>query len=515
MTKDSDSGERSASREVMRLKTELESLKDAVQELSLSEARYRGVIEDQTDLIVRWLPDGRRTFVNEAYLRYFGINREQAIGTGFLDLVAEEDRARIEAKITRLQSSTTYIEDVHRVLRPDGSIGWQHWVDRPIRDADGAVVEFQSVGRDVTRQRLLEEELEQARRFEAVGQMAGGIAHDFNNILTIIIGRTELLRMRSSPSDEAATEGLEEIRRAAEKASRMVRRLLALGRDDDFEEETIDGHEVIREVCELLRHGLGAEVTLKTGLEADRCELRVDRMKFEQILFNLIQNAGRALNSGGGTIELRTECEPGGAFQLTVQDDGPGIEPAIAERIFDPFFTTAPGRGSGLGLATVARNVRELGGAVRVESEPGAGAAFVVTLPLPSAQEDRSFDSGRRILVCEDHPAIRGLVERLLASAGHRVEAVGGAEEARRALAGEAFDLLLTDVIMAGQSGASLAAEVAPSVPVLFMSGYSRELLSLEHPVPADAPILFKPFSPQELFQAVDMALAEKLGNGT
>jgi signal transduction histidine kinase len=375
-----------------------------------------------------------------------------------------------------------------------------------------------------------QEQLRQAQKMEAIGRLAGGVAHDFNNLLTVI-GSYAAMLLEGLESSHPMRACVEEVQRASERAARLTNQLLAFSRKQMLVPVVAPLNEVVRTIEPMLRRLIGEDVTLEVRLCGDPTLVRVDLGQIEQVIVNLAANARDAMPTGGRlTIETRTATFPidgesavRGWVQLIVSDSGEGMPPDVRRRIFEPFFTTKNGTGTGLGLSTVYGIVSQSGGLVSVDSEPGAGTTFTVSLPAttdaPTAHATpvptpRSEPDTARILLVEDQEEVRTLAARLLRRRGYTViEAASGAEGlAYAASHPERIDLLLTDVVMPGISGRTLADQLLasrPDVKVLFMSGYTEDVLARLDPAMAFIP---KPFTPTTLVEKVGSVLRDHTG---
>jgi signal transduction histidine kinase/CheY-like chemotaxis protein len=382
----------------------------------------------------------------------------------------------------------------------------------------------------------LEHQLAQSQRLEGLGQLAGGVAHDFNNLLAVILNYTEFVR-DALPDDSAVREDLEEIRRAAERAAGLTRRLLIFARREDTKPEVLDLNGVVAGLEALLRRTIGEHIELVTVLAPDLPSVAADHGQLDQVLINLAINARDAMPAGGRIVietaqavvdeeYARSEPHvvPGRYVRITVSDTGEGMSPEVAARALEPFFTTKPpGQGTGLGLATVYGIVTKAGGNVRIYSEQGHGTLVAVQLPVvegivgvePEPADEmapRPRPSGR-ILLVEDEPAVLLAAVRILSGAGYTVDAASDPSSAIGTLddASKGIDLLLTDLVMPGLSGLELAEHarrVRPGLPVVFMTGYSREFVNRQGAVPEERPVLQKPFTRALLLDAVRGAIA-------
>jgi signal transduction histidine kinase len=380
--------------------------------------------------------------------------------------------------------------------------------------------------------RVRDEQLRQAQKMEAVGQLAGGIAHDFNNLLTVVLSAGSALRERL-PKDHGGQEDVREILDAGERAAVLTRQLLAFSRRQHLAPRDVDLADTARGLERMLRRVLGEHVTLAVEAHAPVL-VHADPSQLEIALLNLALNARDAMPRGGKlTVEVRrvevddperpqgVDVPAGPLAALVVRDAGVGMDAPTRARMFEPFFTTkGVGRGTGLGLPIVLGVVSECGGAIRVDSAPGSGTEFRLYFPVqagearePSAREAQAAPRGTEtILVVEDDPHLRGVVRRALASHGYAVRAVGNAADAR-ALEGAAPELVLTDVVLPDGNGLDLASELArrwPEAGLLFMSGYTGEHLQAVGDLPPDAPLLPKPFTADTLLVRVREVLERR-----
>ena len=414
-----------------------------------------------------------------------------------------------------------------------------------IEEEDGTPLAMVAV-RDISdraeseREKALQGQLDQSRRLESVGQLAGGIAHDFNNILGVILNYAEFVGEELEPGSQASND-VEEIRRAAERAAALTRQLLIFSRREVVKPESLDLSEVIEGLENLLHRALGERVELETRFGAGLLPVDADPGQIEQVLVNLSVNARDAMPEGGRLMievdnaELDSEyaymhpdTEPGRYVRLKVSDTGTGMDKQTTERAFEPFFTTkGKGEGTGLGLATVYGIVTGAGGRIDIYSELGIGTTIKVHLPASEKaggrlDEDRTrgrpAGGGEVVLVVEDEPDVRRMAERILSRGGYSVLGTSNGEEAidvcRRE--GRQVDLVLTDVIMPGMLGTELVErvrELRPGARIVFMSGYSHQVLAPEGLAEQDgAAFVEKPFSATELLRAVREVLDRDSG---
>jgi two-component system cell cycle sensor histidine kinase/response regulator CckA len=379
------------------------------------------------------------------------------------------------------------------------------------------------------RQRLQDEFL-QAQKMEVVGMLAGGVAHDFNNLLLVVMGYSDLMLQRLNPSD-AMYSDLEEIRKAGERAASLTRQLLAFTRKGPGEYRIVNINQVITDTYKMLRRVMGQHYELVTDLEPDLWSVNCDPGKVDQVLMNMAVNARDAMPYGGRlTITTRNRTvgrrsqnpalSPGDYVIVRIADTGTGMSEDIRGHIFDPFFTTKEkGKGTGLGLATCLTIVREFGGTMDVESAPGEGTTFVISLPkvaaveaelAPSLHDAEEYTArGERILIVDDEPALRDLTAMVLTEAGFNVLQAANGREALSMFeqsVDKKIDLLLTDVDMPRMSGFELASRILlrqKDVRVIFCTGYASDVVSVAHGKPANAVFVLKPYTPQALVRTV------------
>ncbi|MEZ5102563.1 MAG: PAS domain S-box protein [Thermoleophilia bacterium] len=525
-------GERAEARAAS-LERELRERDEAETALRASERRLRSLFERANDLIATFDLEGRVTDVNGMAEAFTGYRREELLGMVFLDLVAPEDRPRAawqrERKLRGLATTTTYELEI---VRKDGcrlAID----ISSSRLDEGGSAVGFQAICRDVSERRELEKQLGQSQKMEAVGQLAGGVAHDFNNLLTAIRGYAELLlaRLDRDGAPDGPRRDAEEIMRAAERASGLTRQLLAFSRREISRREPVDVNALVRGVEGLLRRTIGEQIELTTALDAPLPCVEADPGQLEQVVLNLALN-GRDAMPAGGKLLLETRLvhldaeyarrhagvAPGPYVRIAVSDSGSGMPEEVRARAFEPFFTTKPrGQGTGLGLAIVYGIVRRAGGHVFLYSEPGRGTSAKVLLPasaaagaIPRPARERLDRRGgtETILVVEDEPAVLELCRRVLGVLGYRVLTEANGRDGLHLLQQDdgRIDLLLTDVVLPELSGRELVERVRaarPGLPVVFMSGYTDDVVVRMGVLQGDVPFLEKPFSADRLLAVV------------
>jgi len=386
--------------------------------------------------------------------------------------------------------------------------------------------------------RKSEEELRHSQKMEAVGRLAGGVAHDFNNLLTAIIGYAELIATRTS-SNSLAKQNAELIRKAGEQAAALTRQLLAFSRKQILQPKVIDLNSLVVEMEKLLRRVIGERFDLQSHPNAENGRVKADPSQLEQVVLNLGVNARDAMPRGGRLIirtenvhldrktapQIATSLVPGDYVMLSVSDNGAGMDEETKSHIFEPFFTTkGPGKGTGLGLATVYGIVRQTGGGISVESEPGKGSTFRIYLPQETAPVDLNRPAPtpleksanfETVLVVEDEEIVRELVCEVLEDQGYNVICAPDGIEAMDAAAkfdGE-IHLLVTDVIMPHMNGHELASKLSalrPDMKVLYVSGYSDNDIGDHGVLDPRFELLQKPFTPQTLARKIRDVIGEK-----
>lgn len=498
----------------------------ALAALHASEERFRQLATQSPDTIyIADLAARSVLFVNrEEFLGYRidEIHRSSVL----LNQSDPADRERIAQSWRDLLTleSDRVAQVEYRVRNRAGA--WE-WVQQRglvlSRDAAGAPAQLLIVLTLITDRKRLEEQVAQAQKMEAIGRLAGGVAHDFNNLLTVINGYAEML-LATMADDDPARPDLAEIAAAGGRAAALTRQLLTFSRQSPPEVAVVSLNALVRQAETMLRRVIGEDVTLDVRLCPEECYVRANPDQLGQVLLNLVVNARDAMPRGGRlTISTGVEAGPGGhAAVLTVADTGHGMAPDVQARIFEPFFTTrASGGGTGLGLAVVHGVVSQVGGEISVESAPGHGTQFRIALPAcapdapaapPVSAPQPAPGGGETLLLVEDDPAVRQLAERSLRERGYRVLAVSGGAAALSLGAAQLgrVDLVLTDVVMPGQSGPELVAALRRAVPgvrALYMSGYAPDD-ALRHGLAAEPwRLLAKPFSAEALARRVREAL--------
>jgi PAS domain S-box-containing protein len=471
--------------------------REATEALRESEARYRAIVEDQTELICRSRTDGTITFVNDAHCRYFGRSRQELLGQSFMPLIPEEDQAKVRDCISSLGCDRPVATIEHRAIAPGGEIRWQQWTDRAIFDQQDRLVEVQAVGRDVTETRKMEEELLKVRKLESIGVLAGGIAHDFNNVLTAILGSFSLARLAAGATGEVL-EYLTQAEKASLRARDLTQQLLTFSRGGAPIKKTASIAELIKDSAGFVLSG--SNVRCQYAMADGLWPVEADEGQISQAIHNLLLNAQQAMPSGG-TVEVRCENValhdetaiplPDGRYvKIAIEDHGIGIPEEHLLKIFDPYFTTKQ-KGNGLGLATAYSIVKRHSGHISVESRLGVATTFTIYLPASESAIWKQPDASRplptgkgKILVMDDEEMVRQVCGSMCKHLGYEVDQAGDGtaaiERYQQAMAaGQRYAAVIMDLTVPGGMGGKEAVrrllESDPEARVVASSGYAND----------------------------------------
>jgi PAS domain S-box-containing protein len=545
--------------------TGVASISRDISERRRAEAMFEGLLEAAPDAIIGVTRDGAITLINAQAEQLFGYSRAELLGQPVDVLVPERLRGthvhRRDGYFNHPRKRPMGAGAALTAVRKDGT-EFPAEISLSSVNTDQGMIATTAI-RDVTgrliaqaeRERLItqaerdasERRLQHARRLESLGELAGGVAHDFNNILAVISNYTEMVLDDPLLEPAAFAEirsDLGQVGRAAERAARLTKQLLAFGRRDITQATVLNLNHVIGDVEQMLRRSLGEHIHLITNLDRHLWPIHADASQLEQILLNLAVNARDAM-PGGGTLSIDTtnaeiadddsagrRLPPGRYVRLRVSDTGSGMPPEVIERAFEPFYTTKPkGSGTGLGLATVYGIATAAGGDVHLYSEAAIGTTVTIILPavetpadshsapavVPAAEMSTETPSHQTILMAEDEDDLRQITARVLTRAGYQVlTATGGAEAIHLAQTHPGpIHLLLTDVIMPKMMGNEVAAHVQqrrPGIPVLYMSGYAEPVLTENGTLPDGVTIVEKPFTSRELLDRVRTVLHSTTG---
>ena len=495
--------------------------------------RLMTAIEQTPESVVITDAEGRILYVNPVFERVTGYSRAEVIGQNPRLLKSNRQDSAFYQQLWDKISAGEVWRGRFVNKKKDGTLFTEDAVIAPVRDEKGAVTNYIAIKRDISHELELEVQYRQTQKIDSIGRLAGGVAHDFNNILAVICGHTDLALAQLSP-DAPLRSNLECIQESAERAANLTRQLLAFARRQVIEPRRINLNELIVNLNKMLHRLIGEDIKLITQTAPDLGQIKADPGQIEQVLLNLVVNARDAMPDGG-TLTIRTSnvtldeqyarrhlVDPGDYVMVSVSDTGVGMTDEVKQHIFEPFFTTKEqGKGTGLGLATCFGIIQQGNGHIHSESQVDKGTQFKIYLPRVSGKED--FVSSREapvnlpqgtetILLAEDETSLRQLMARVLRTQGYTVlEASDGHQALTLAQAnGAKIQLLLTDVIMPGLSGKTLAewlGQVNPGVRVLFISGYINNNAVRDAMSKPGTFFLQKPFNPLDLTKRVREAI--------
>jgi PAS domain S-box-containing protein len=500
-----------------------------------SEERYRTLFEGSRDAVYITTREGRYVDFNKAYLDLFGYNKEE-----LTVLYAQEtylhpdDRYQFQQEIEK----KGFVSDYEVKLQKKDKREMDCLLTASVRrDNDGTILGYQGIIRDITERKraeqemkTLEEQLRQSQKMEAIGRLAGGIAHDFNNMLTIIKGYCQL-SLSELKEDHPLRENLDGIHKATDRATDLVRKILAFSRRQTMEMKVLDLNTLLTDLDKLLRRIIGEDIELVTILAEDLGSVKADPGQIEQVILNLAVNAKDAMPNGGKlTIETaNAELDetyarshivviPGRYVMFSMSDIGVGMSPEVRERIFEPFFTTKEkDKGTGLGLSTVYGIVKQSGGNIWVYSELGQGTTFKIYLPREEKLPEETLEKGleeelpggrETVLVVEDEDGVRKLTVQILQKHGYKVLEASQGDEALfiSKKYEEPIHLLITDVVMPGMSGHELSdrlSSLRPEIEILYMTGHTNGAIIHHGVLEPGVNLLQKPFTPEGLARKV------------
>jgi PAS domain S-box-containing protein len=503
----------------------------SVEVLRESEFRYQRLVENVNDAIIVDDVSGRLVFANRRFREWFGLP-EGEIGNVSLDqYVAPEWRSEVrDHHDRRMRGEAVPDQFEFEGVRANGS---RIWIEARVTkvEENGRIVGTQSALRDATERKRIEAQYLQSRKMESVGRLAGGVAHDFNNLLTVINAYSDLLLSQLKPGDPSQ-QGLEEIRKAGDRAAELTKKLLTFSRKQLVRPRAVNLNALVTESERMLERVIGEDIELVTRLNPELGQATCDPGQMHQVLMNLVVNARDAMPQGGKiVVETRNipDAEGTGAcVYLSVTDYGVGMSDDVKQHLYEPFFTTKDtGKGTGLGLATVYGIIQQIGGRIEVESELGRGTTFHIylprtdlaateppTTPVPAAE----LRGSETVLVVEDQEAVRHLAITILKNYGYRVlQATNGPEAIALANGYKGtIHLLLTDIIMPSMDGRVLAKHMKtarPEIKVLYVSGYSEDKIGHGQLLDADLDYIAKPFTPTALAARIRQILGSERGS--
>jgi PAS domain S-box-containing protein len=496
--------------------------------------RLAAAVEQTADTVVMSDLDGRVVYVNPAFEGAIGYSRAELIGQPAEMTASIFGASALDPAVwASLEAGQPWAGTLPN-RRKDGTVVEFDVVVTLVRDETGSPIGTVGVGRDVSHERQLQRQLRAAEKMEAVGQLAGGVAHDFNNLLTVVRGSAELHLLTHEQGDPGCAD-MVQIEQAADRAAELVHQLLAFGRRQMVHPEPLDLGETVTSTVPLLRRLVGEGVQIASYVLAPSPHVRLDRGQLDQILMNLAANSRDAMHGSGrltittgpvvldeAFVETHLGARVGPQVMLAVSDTGCGMDPDTLAHVFEPFFTTKePGRGTGLGLASVYGIVKQANGSIYAESQPGKGTTFRIYLPAAAAAiahdcvEERAAArpaGSEMVLLVEDDAAVRGFARRCLELNGYAVVAFGAPDAAldHATAHPRSFDVLVTDLVMPGMNGATLADRLAtlrPDLPILFVTAHDGS----DHS-DLRAPVLAKPFTAAGLGAAMGAVLRRRGG---
>lgn len=505
------------------------------QQANAERGRLLSAIEQAGEMVVIADPEGAIQYVNPAFERITGYSRNEAIGQNPRILKSGEHDEEFYRNLWETISSGKTWEGRIVNKRKDGTLYTEETTISPVRGASGRIVNYVAVKRDITEQIRLQAQLQQAQKMESIGRLAGGVAHDYNNMLNVIIGYSEMAGAKLPP-DSPVISDLNEILKAANRSADITRQLLAFARKQTIAPKVLDLNETVEGALKMLRRLIGEDIDLEWHPDAALWLVKIDPAQVDQILANLCVNARDAIE-GVGKITIETDnvrldeeyCAahpgfvPGDFAMLAVSDNGHGMDKETQSKIFEPFFTTkGMGKGTGLGMATVYGIVKQNNGFINVYSEPQKGTQVKIYLPRytgkvtevqPEARIEIPQGRGETILLVEDDASILQLGKLMLESLGYKVlETASPVDALERGKEYEGkIDLLLTDVVMPEMNGRDLADRLKSSYPnlkVLFMSGYTANVIAHQSILEEGVDFIQKPFSVSDIANKVREVLS-------
>jgi PAS domain S-box-containing protein len=496
-------------------------------------AQLISAIEQASETVMVLGRDGVILYANPAVERIMGYAVSELIGRKAYSFAGAPDPTQPFEQIwDRINKGLVWSGRVTQ-KKKDGTAGELEITVSPVRDSAGAITSFVSIGRDITSELRIEEQLRQAQKMEAIGTLAGGIAHDFNNILAAIMGYTEmsLIALRSKGD---VSNNLAQILKSSNRAKDLVKQILAFSRKQQKERKPVNLYSIIQEVTRLLRASIPTTIEIRQDVQDVSCMVDADPTQIHQVLMNLAANASQSMEENGGVLaigiapvvlsaqdaEHYPDLLPGQYVRFTVSDTGSGIDPLIIHRVFDPFYTTkAVGRGTGMGLSVAHGIIKDHGGSITVYSEPGQGTTFHVLLPRiangsteDSETEKKTPGGIEKILFVDDEDVLVDLGHRMLTGLGYTVISRHSSLEALEAFkaAPHTFDAVITDQTMPNMTGFELAQELMrlrPDIPVILCTGFSERVSEEKARDAGIKAFIMKPVNIRELGETIRKVL--------
>ena len=512
-----------------------EALVSSKEALTQSEERYRFLVEGTSDgFFIFEVPGGRFLFLNQRFCELFGYTRDEGLALTVWDIISPEEVERFREQVLGLlgaDEATPTRGGFHAMRKNGTSLMVEFFASRVSYQGQAAI---QGAIRDVTEQERLKQQLIHTQKMEAIGTLAGGVAHDFNNILSAIIGYSELAA-REMPEGSRAHQSIGHVLKAGTRARELVKQILTFSRQNEHERKPLIIGPVVKEALKLMRASLPSTIDIRQKIAAGETTVLGDPTQVQQVLINLVTNAGHAMRDTGGVLEVglveetvtpemaarHPDLKPGPYVKLTVADTGTGMPSELLERIFEPYFTTKEqDEGTGLGLAVVHGIVRNHGGAILVSSVPLIGTIFHVYLPMirKAGQQKRpapqtSLPAGHeRVLFVDDEEELVDLFRQVLTDLGYQVTAMTSGPETLRLFKEnpKAFDLVITDQTMPHVTGLELAEDILktrPDMPIILYTGFSEQVTAEKAKAMGLKALLMKPLLGSELAKTIRRVL--------
>jgi len=496
----------------------LKSENDVINEmLTRTEERYRYLVQNSPDIIYMLDGQGNFKFISNAAERLLGFHTEQLIGKHYTTLTHDDDLEKARWSFNERRTGNRAVSQMELRLKVSDESGQfkdckvEHLTielksngiyNKPIKKEDKKFIGTHGVIRDISDRKLLESQLKQAHKMEAIGTLTGGIAHEFNNVLGIIIGNTELA-LDDVPEWNPAHYNLEEIKTASLRAKDVVRQLLSYIRKVDYRKKPMEAIPIVKDAIKFLRSTISPSIDIRQNIRATSDTILADPTQIHQILLNLCTNAAHAMEEDGGILEIEIEnvnlneesvfldpdLIPGNYVKITVSDTGQGISPQIIDRIFDPFFTTKEvSKGTGMGLSVVQGIVKTHGGAITVDSDLGKGTTFRVFFPVTEEEavvQSKTMEKlptgNEKVLFIDDEELMVNIAKQILERLGYKVETKINPVDALELFRSnpDQFDLVITDMAMPQMDGDKLVEEILnirPETPIILCTGFSEKV---------------------------------------
>ena len=514
------------------LREQIAERERAEEALMESQERFMNLIENAVMGIYQVTKEGKFIMINQRMVDMFGFPSQKEFLATIENIKELYFHPEERPKILREINEKGFIEGKEvEFKRKDGESIWNKLYTRVTENKEGIIL-YEGLMEDITERKVLEEQLRQSHKMEAIGTLAGGIAHDFNNILGIILGNTELA-MDDVPEWNPARLNLKEVRTASLRAKDVVRQLLSFARKTELEKKPINITPIVKESLKLLRSSIPTSIEIRQDIPEDIDTILADPTQINQVLINLCTNAAHAMPNGG-VLEIKLEnvklgeaatsnspdLNPGRYLNLTVSDTGYGINPKDIDRIFDPYFTTKEvGRGTGMGLAVIHGIIKGHGASISVQSQPGKGTTFNIFFPVVEADAiveaetvDRLSTGSENILFVDDEESMVKMGQQILERLGYKPETRTNPVEALELFRSDPnlFDLVITDMTMPQMSGATLAKEILnirPDMPVILCTGFSEKVNEESAKEMGISAFVLKPIVMRDIAHTIRMVL--------